>query len=656
VATTKDQARAAILDRLTGFTQFHPANASLFTDWSVEPGDVLRVENEGTIYDVPVYQMDMSWKGTPTVDVQSTGSKKRPDPSKLNRGGGYGGNRKKEEEEIEMIRHRADIDKSDEKLSLWATEEEWDIIRQDYVEKQRTQFDLTSSGITSLAYETGLLPGVKEYFNPAKMYKPGQYVLYGSPAKTYKFTALHMPGAAWDDSIVELVHTQESLISQTQEELSSTITKTGIADLPTGKTLYSYSTEIKQTADNINAEVSAARGTSASLSSALDLKANQASLSTVLDSDGKVTAASIATAINAQGSQAYIDADHVYISGTVTLKNKLSINESGGLSVSESGLAIAGSTQPTITLANGRIAAKYHQVSQGGYITFVGSGSGEYYNLDTSNVPNLHASATIASDTLTVGKLSGGSAFTIQKSGNNLLISDGTSTITFSKATTPTGAWNGSGTYQVSVDGTVKLTTTPSLRLTGSGTTNFSAEMLSDGSSPTVQKSVTGYLHQSGGTVGVYTTYSGGSYSGIIASLPVDISSALEPSKTVSADNAVVTVSPASGYSGMSEVKIKALSLGTRVSRVPTGGHVLSGVVEENGYYPVADNAYIYAYFSDASITISCSSNVRSIGTDYGTRKYAGYISKSGLVANSYLGFTIQAGGSTQTFYITVNA
>ena len=74
-----------------------------------------------------------------------------------------------------------------------------------------------------------------------------------------------------------------------------------------------------------------------------------------------------------------------------------------------------------------------------------GPAPGEVYTLDSTSVSGLHASASIASDTLTVGKFGGGNAFTIQKSGNNLLISDGTSTITFSKAIAPTitGDWNG---------------------------------------------------------------------------------------------------------------------------------------------------------------------------------------------------------------------
>lgn len=52
---------------------------------------------------------------------------------------------------------------------------------------------------------------------------------------------------------------------------------------------------------------------------------------------------------------------------------------------------------------------------------------------------------------------------------------------------------------------------------------------------------------------------------------------------------------------------------------------------------------------------ISCTANVSSIGTNRGSRTSAGSISKSGLEANTYLGFTISCGGTTEQFYIAVN-
>lgn len=55
------------------------------------------------------------------------------------------------------------------------------------------------------------------------------------------------------------------------------------------------------------------------------------------------------------------------------------------------------------------------------------------------------------------------------------------------------------------------------------------------------------------------------------------------------------------------------------------------------------------------SHNITCSSTVASIGTNRGQRSNAGSISKSGLVAQSYLGLTMSCGGTSKQFYITVN-
>jgi hypothetical protein len=52
---------------------------------------------------------------------------------------------------------------------------------------------------------------------------------------------------------------------------------------------------------------------------------------------------------------------------------------------------------------------------------------------------------------------------------------------------------------------------------------------------------------------------------------------------------------------------------------------------------------------------ITCSSTVKSIGTNRGSRENAGSISKSGLTAQSYLGFTIKVQNTVKEFYIAVN-
>lgn len=72
-------------------------------------------------------------------------------------------------------------------------------------------------------------------------------------------------------------------------------------------------------------------------------------------------------------------------------------------------------------------------------------------------------------------------------------------------AITYTAGWNGSGTYTVTAkrDGTTIATrsTSPTLRLNGNGSANFSAELYSDTSSPVKQKSIPCYLIQDGNVV-----------------------------------------------------------------------------------------------------------------------------------------------------------
>lgn len=92
-AQTKSRARARaastpydkIYDRLSGFEPFSPSTSELFTDWTTEAGDVVNVTSEGETYSVPVYSMDMEWKGSPKVTLSNSGEQKRDTVSKLER-------------------------------------------------------------------------------------------------------------------------------------------------------------------------------------------------------------------------------------------------------------------------------------------------------------------------------------------------------------------------------------------------------------------------------------------------------------------------------------------------------------------------------------------------------------------------------------------
>ena len=67
---------------------------------------------------------------------------------------GSGTAKKVEEQERELIRHRTDIVKTDERLLLWATEEEWDEIAEEYVETGKSQIEITHEQIESKVSDT----------------------------------------------------------------------------------------------------------------------------------------------------------------------------------------------------------------------------------------------------------------------------------------------------------------------------------------------------------------------------------------------------------------------------------------------------------------------------------------------------------------------
>lgn len=100
--TSKEDAKAAIYARLANAPTFHPANAKVFTDWTLESGDIVSMQYGEDSYNLPIYSMDMVWKGVPNVTIGNTGSKERPPLEKMaqkesSRGGSaYRANRKRQ--------------------------------------------------------------------------------------------------------------------------------------------------------------------------------------------------------------------------------------------------------------------------------------------------------------------------------------------------------------------------------------------------------------------------------------------------------------------------------------------------------------------------------------------------------------------------------
>ena len=86
-----NEAENAIYNRLASAPSFHPANADLLTrDWMLEPGDVVTVLSGEESYQVPIYSMNLEWRGDSKVSIESTGNQKR-EPLPALRRKQYGG-------------------------------------------------------------------------------------------------------------------------------------------------------------------------------------------------------------------------------------------------------------------------------------------------------------------------------------------------------------------------------------------------------------------------------------------------------------------------------------------------------------------------------------------------------------------------------------
>ena len=77
IGKNTNTAETNIYNKLNAAPTFHPASASLFTDWNIEAGDVVTVTNDNTNYSMPMYNMRLNWAGGTKVDAESTGNEKR---------------------------------------------------------------------------------------------------------------------------------------------------------------------------------------------------------------------------------------------------------------------------------------------------------------------------------------------------------------------------------------------------------------------------------------------------------------------------------------------------------------------------------------------------------------------------------------------------
>lgn len=130
-----------ILDRVAAFEPFNPASGTLFGDFSIEAGDIVRVVKGGRAYSVPIYSANTSWNGSSMTNIENSGSKQRTVPTLKQREeyssgrnsyntsqaiGGLGGRASALEESAAYA--RVDIDENRGKILLIAGEESFDKI------------------------------------------------------------------------------------------------------------------------------------------------------------------------------------------------------------------------------------------------------------------------------------------------------------------------------------------------------------------------------------------------------------------------------------------------------------------------------------------------------------------------------------------------
>ena len=125
IGKNTNTAETNIYNKLNAAPTFHPASASLFTDWNIEAGDVVTVTNDSTNYSMPMYNVRLNWAGGTKVDAESTGKEKRDSLPALEKKyyGGAGG------------------------LAAAKQGEEWYVAVSDDVNSVRAELAVTSSAI-----------------------------------------------------------------------------------------------------------------------------------------------------------------------------------------------------------------------------------------------------------------------------------------------------------------------------------------------------------------------------------------------------------------------------------------------------------------------------------------------------------------------------
>ena len=390
-------------------------------------------------------------------------------------------------------------------------------------------------------------------------------------------------------------------------------------------------------ADRITAEVTRATSAESGLSGRIDVQAGQIGL--VVEGTGAsahIKPAAIVASINSASSSVSISADHVTISGTTKLSGAMTVDGEGRLRVTR--VLMVGDTGSNTVINSGHISAQQVGITSGGLLTFIGSGTGEYYTINVGTLQGMVKSFSVENNVLTLTPFYG-------------------DPVNFSKAVTLSGEWS-NGNYVVTAkENNVSVATLsydPPMRLNGvTSASNFSAEVYEvQGSTAIARKSIYGYL---------ILTSSG-------SSSHVDVNTASDGSGTDVARISVgslytagqnnVTVQKGSWSGGECIVSKSAGTASSAGVRVGLSGSWSNGVYSYtiNDYY---DNPQGVSTGYTGEITIgtvsSTNLSIKGSSESVSGRTYVGAISKSNISAPGYLFFDVSVRGKTTKFYCTVN-
>lgn len=407
-------AENAIYTRLSEAPTFHPASTDLFaSDWSLETGDVVTVQSGNESYSVPVYSMDLVWKGDSKVSIQSTGNEKRQPLPELRRRqyGASSGMYKHIDESMSGIISAVEGEVYESVIAQTDTVIQTAVRTKSKVYRQWGDPSLDESNVLNdgdiWIKDSDLRTWAdanQNTWNNSQAYLWDDY--YGNEQFVWINGAWKRMDS-WKDSVnnnIVMRQTKDEIeiLGRKNDELEGHISATA------------ERLEIKYT-NKVNG-----------LESRITQNANSISL-VVNDTTGTIKAAEIVTAINNGASSIRLSADHIQLDGNTTLAGRFSI--SNGALVVNSAAVING-----IATFNSGVT-----VLSGGYIAFNSSTPSSSASLSGSNVPNLITDLDITLNAST-------NEYTLKKKtvGN----SNWQDIETFSRATSLSGSWSGN-TYTV---------------------------------------------------------------------------------------------------------------------------------------------------------------------------------------------------------------